>query len=210
MAREQRLHPRDEILDAHALAPGEAPRLRHVAAQADGIVDARRNRIDGHQIAVAQIGLSAGCIQLELVDRARLVVFDALDRGFLARGRARQPPRPGNQIGQRAVFPEFENRRHVDAAGYRHQGADRRDVDHVSRQERRILGFVATDQEIVQVEFGDHLVAALQLDAAHRALGRRPARGEHGIHQSAHGTDGVGTRAARLADDEHLNRAQLA
>ena len=74
----------------------------------------------------------------------------------------------------------------------------------------RILRLVAFEQQIVEVEFGNHLVAALQLHAAQRSLGGRADRGEHRVDQGGEGADRVAAGLAHLADDEHLDRAQLA
>ncbi len=45
--------------------------------------------------------------------------------------------------------------------------ADRRDIDNVPRHELHVLGLVALEQEIVEIEFGNGIAAALQLDATH-------------------------------------------
>src|SRR3972149_3085539 len=105
---------------------------------------------------------------------------------------------------------EFEHRRVAHAAAHRGERPDGWDVDHVARQERGVLGLVSGKQQIVEVEFGDHLGSALQLDRAHRALWRGATRGKERVDERGERTHGVRAGALGVAYDEYAHRAQLA
>jgi hypothetical protein len=85
-----------------------------------------------------------------------------------------------------------------------------REVDDVAGQERRVLRLVAAKEQVVEVELGHHLRAALQLDRTHRARGRGPARGEHGVHEGGKRAHRVGAGARGAPDHEDLDGAELA
>lgn len=87
---------------------------------------------------------------------------------------------------------------------------DRRDENHIARQELGVPGFVSAQDEVIQVEFGHHLVAALQLDLAHRSVVRRPAGREQCVDQRGQRTDDITAGLARLPHHIDLDRAQLA
>ena len=72
-----------------------------------------------------------------------------------------------------------------------------------------VLALVAVQQQVVEIEVSDGLAAALDLDVAQAALGKRAAGSEQGIQQRAERTDGEAARLACLADDEDLDRPQL-
>ncbi len=154
--------------------------------------------------------LGGGRVVVELVDDAALALVDALDRHLLRLRGGGEAARVAHQGAEGGRALELEDGGVVDAAGDRGQGADRRDVDHVAGQELGVLRFVAREQEVVQVQVGDDLAVALELDRAHRAGGGGAAGGEDRVHQGAERAHGVGAGALGVADHEHLHRAQLA
>ncbi len=74
----------------------------------------------------------------------------------------------------------------------------------------RIPRLVAFQQQVVEIELGDNLVAAFELHFSQRALAGRPARGQQRVDEGRERADRVAAGLAHLADDEHLDRAQLA
>ena len=136
--------------------------------------------------------------------------MDALDGRFAAVGRGGEAAAPFQNILKRGLFLDLVDGRDVHSARHSHQRTNRRDVNHVSRQQRHIFRFVAAQKQIVKIELGNDLVAAFELNAAHRTAGRGAARSENRVHQRAKRTDSVVARLLRLTDDEHLNRTKLA
>ena len=97
----------------------------------------------------------------------------------------------------------------MDLAGYRHLRSNRRDVNHVAGKQGSILGHVAEYQKVVQVKVGDGLPVPSQLNVTQRALDGGAPGGKQRGHQGAERTEGIGTGAAGLAHDKHLDRPQL-
>src|SRR5207244_2519466 len=97
-----------------------------------------------------------------------------------------------------------------DAARDRGERADRREVDHVAGEKLDVPRLVPREQQVVDVELADDAVAALELDRAHGAAAGRAADREDGVHQGAERAQRVRAGALRIADYEHLDRAQLA
>src|SRR5207249_4857730 len=195
----QRFPVRYEVAHAHAFAPREAAGLRDVSAKGDRVIEARYERIHGHEVAVADRAGEPAHVEREFLDLARLVVLDALDGGFLPRGGGGKASRPADEVEEHRALPQLVDRGNIDAAGDGDERPHRRDVDHVARKELRVPGLVAGEKQIVQVELGGDLVAALQLDVAHRALARRSAGGEYRGHQRAERAHRVGAGALRLS-----------
>ncbi len=65
-------------------------------------------------------------------------------------------------------------------------------------------------EEVVEIELDDGLVAAAQLDGAEAAPRQGAARGEESVEQRGQRGDGVGAGLAGLADDKDLDGTELA
>ena len=135
---------------------------------------------------------------------------DALERDFLARRAGRKPDGHGQQFFEFLVFLQLVNAGDVHAAADRRQRPDRRHEDHVAGKQLRVAGLVALYQQVVEIELGGDLVAALELDFSQRTLGGRAARHQQRVDQGRERADGKVAGLAHLADDEDLDRAQLA
>ena len=185
VGRDQRFLFRDQVAHAQAFAPRVAQGLRDIAAQGDRVFEARRDRQDGNKIPVLDGPLQAVVVERKLIDAARFAIVDALE-GSLPRLRG-----SGEAAGEVEELADvgrpfqLEDGAVVDAAGDCGERPHRREIDDVAGKERHVPGFVAGKQQIVEVELGDGAVAALELDRAHRAVPRGPARGEDSIHQRA-------------------------
>ena len=97
----------------------------------------------------------------------------------------------------------------MDVAGDGHLCPDRGDVNHVAGKQWASLDISPKYQQIVQIEVTDGLPIAPQLNVAERPLDGGATGGKQRGDQGAERTQGVGSRAARLAYDKHLDRAQL-
>jgi hypothetical protein len=69
---------------------------------------------------------------------------------------------------------------------------------------------VAAQEQVVKVELRNGLAAAFQLDGAQRADFRDAAADEQSIGDRRQATHGIRARLHGVADDEHLDEAQLA
>ena len=98
----------------------------------------------------------------------------------------------------------------MDIASHSDLRAHRRNIDHIAGKQGRILGHIAKNQQIVQIEMGDGLAISPELDVAQGALNGWSAGGKQSGDKGAERTQGVGAGAASLADDKDLNRTQLA
>ena len=79
----------------------------------------------------------------------------------------------------------------------------------VARLQADVFGLVSMQQQIVEIEVGDGLAAALHLNVAQAALRKRSTRGKQGIQKRAQRSDGIAAWLPRLADDEDLDGSQL-
>ena len=206
---DQRFLLRDQVADAHAGAVRVAQRRGDLAAQGHGVLELGRDGEHRDEVAVLDRALGGVEVEVELLDAARAAVVDALDGGLARLRDGGQAAGVADELAEAGVALELEDRRLVDAAGDGGERADGREVDDVARQQGDVLGLVAGEEKVVEVELGDDAVAALELDAAHRARGRGAAGGEDRVHQGAERAHGVVAGAARVADDEDLHRAQL-
>src|ERR1700679_3662504 len=105
---------------------------------------------------------------------------------------------------------QLEDGRRSDASQDRNLGTDVGDEDHVAWFEADIFGFVAVQQQVVQVEVGDCLAAALDLYVAQAALWDRAAGRKESIEKSAERTDSVTSGLSYLTDKKDLMGGELA
>ena len=97
----------------------------------------------------------------------------------------------------------------MDVAGDGHLRPTGRNIYHVSGKQGGVLGHVAQYQQVVEIEVGDGLPIAPELNVAEGALNGRAAGGKQRGDQRAERTEGISSRTTGLADDEHLNRPKL-
>src|SRR5207302_7567272 len=176
---------RNQVADPEAFAPGIAQGLGDVAAQRDRVLEARRDGQHRYEVAVLDGALQAVVVERKLIDRAGAALVDALEGraprlrgGGEAAGQLEQPAHAGRAF-------QLENGGVVDAARDRGERSDRREVDDIPGQERHVPGFVAREEQLVQVELRHRAVAALDLDGAHRAVRGGSAGGADRVHLRA-------------------------
>ena len=139
-----------------------------------------------------------------------MALVNAFDGRLAAIGHGVQSTGEFDDVGQACLAVlKLVNRGSVYASGDSHLRSGRGDINHVAGQQRHVFRFIALRQKIIEVELGNDLPIALELNVPHRALGRGPTGGKDGVHQSAQRTDGVRPRTARLAYKENVNRAEL-
>ena len=182
--------------------------------QRDGIGKLRRDRQQRQHVAVAQLPLQAGLVELELFDIAcgrRAGRVDALDQCLVRVGQHRRSARIAKHITHRLL------RRLELVDGRRVKGTVQGDArpsglehHHVAGHQLHVLGLVALHQELVDVELGDHRSIAPQQHLAHRPAGAGAARRHHGRQQRRLARHGVDPRHARRAHHENLHPAQFA
>ena len=135
---------------------------------------------------------------------------DPLDPDLCAQRNRSLTARQRDRLCHVGIRKNLVDGRVVDASRKRNLGAHRRDENNVSGRKRHILGLIAMQQQIVQIEMNDRLARPLQFNVAQAALRQRSPRGEQRIQQGGKRADGVGSRTARLPHYEHLDRPQLA
>ena len=72
------------------------------------------------------------------------------------------------------------------------------------------MRFVASAQEVVDVEVSEDAIVTAQLNVPHRSGGGGPAGGKERIDQRAERADSVRSRLPCAAQNEDLDRAKLA
>ena len=97
----------------------------------------------------------------------------------------------------------------VDAADEADLDAHRPDVDHIAGLHDAIGRPVALEQQVVQVERGQQLIAAAQLDVAKAARGCRATGAHQHAHHGGQAADCVGARLDDKSRDEYPHAAQL-
>ena len=200
----------NDVADAQALFPFETQGGRDVATQRDGVDQARRQGEHVDDVAIGQRARQSDRVERQFFDDAILAIEDALQRDFLPGRAGRESAGHGDQFSKLLVFLQFVNAGDVDTTTDRRQGADRWHEDHVAGKKLRVAGLVALQQQVVEIEFRDDLVAALELNLAQRTLGGRAARCQQRVDEGRERADRVAAGLTHLADDEHLDRTQLA
>jgi len=84
--------------------------------------------------------------------------YVAFDRALPIRNYRKASGKPYD-VAYRLFVLNFINRRSLDTADQRNLRADRRNVHNIPRQQLHITGFVPAQQQVVQIDFGDHLCA---------------------------------------------------
>ena len=184
----------------------------HVALDAQALGDRRPDLRDADEVAGLQANTSRGRgAQVDVEHHPLTLAVDALDHGHRgigvgprATGEAQQRIGVGLAIGA----PKLVDRRAPHGAGDRDGGADRRHEDHVTRHQAHIAARVAAQQQAVEVERRDGCAVALELDVAQRAHGADATARHERVRHGGQAAHRVGAGLARLAEDEHLHRAQ--
>ena len=214
VGRDERVAVGDQVADAHARRERIAQRLGDVALQRHRVGELRRDREQGHDVAVAQRLLQAGGVEAEGLDEARrerLRRIDALELDPVRIGEHRRAAGVAQHLAQRLLRAlQLVDRRRVDRAGDGDARPGRLEDDDVAGGELHVLRLVALDQELVDVELGDDLAVAAQQDLAHRARRARAARGDDRREQRRLARQRDHAGPLRRADDEHAQAAQLA
>ena len=213
VGREQGGAVGDEVLDAHARREGVAHGLGDGALKRDRIAKGLNHGQQGDDIAITQgLGQALGVEGdvLHLAGRAGALRVDALKQCFLCAGQSGEPATQAQQVLQVGSWLEFVNGGVVGGTGQGHTGADRWDHDDVARLQRDVFGLVPVGNEVVQVERGDGLAVALELDGAHAAVDTGAATGKHGVDQGGQAREVVGAGLLGLAHHKHGDAAEFA
>ena len=210
---DQRFAVGDQVLHAHALEPGVPQGLGHGALKGDGVAKGGADGQQSEDIAVAQGLRQALGIEhqvLHLAGRSGLVGVDALNQGFLDAGQNGDTTAQQEDVLHGGAVFQLINGTVVGGTGQGHAGACGRDHDDVAGLQGGVFGFVAFGNEVVQVERGDGLTAALELDGAHAAVDTRAAAGKDGVDQGGQAAQVVGAGLLGLADHIDGDAAQFA
>ena len=206
---QQKIPCRDEIGNPHALVPPISARLGHIAAQRNRVLEAWRDREHAQSIAVPERMLEPRGIELELIDAASGVMVDALQQNPVHRCQAGKAARILERRLHRARLPDLVDSRFVHASHHGDSWARGLKVDHIARQKRGVMRFVAPAEQVIEVNLSEQAIAPPQFDATHAAGRRRAPAGEYSVDQGTQRAQRIHSRLACAAQHEDLNAAQL-
>src|SRR5579863_7677946 len=156
------------------------PRIpaRHgdISSNRYSVFKSRRYVQETDNVAIVQLARQPILIERKFILFAHVMIVDPLHYRVLPGYGVRQTTGIADYFCERAVLSKFENRRIAYAARQSHQLSHWRNIDHIARLQLRVLGFIAIHDQIIKIESADNFAVALQLNAAHRASFRWPAR----------------------------------
>ncbi len=206
---EQAACPMDDIADpGDPLDDGELARFCHGAGDVDDAL-ALHHREEAEVVAVleghALEGIPRNGLEVALEHGAVLPVYDAHQLDTAPEAGGGHAAGYFDEVVDADGFFHFIYGGTPDVARDGHLGADGGDEDDVLGHEANVLGLVALHEEVVEVEVGDDLAAALDLDVPHGAAIVGTARDEQGVDQGGEGGDGVAAGFSGVTHDIDLD-----
>ncbi len=141
---------------------------KHVPGQLDGILERRPYLRDPQFVAVVHavdrpdVGRQIDVVHLTQLRGLR----DPLQLTKARIGVRQQPAGKLDRLLRRLLALELVDRRTAHRPVDGHRIADRRNEDHIARQQLMIAAGIAVQQQIVQIEGRDQAAVALELDVA--------------------------------------------
>ncbi len=164
------------------VAPLIPARIRNVAAQCHRILKSIQDGTDGNYVAVLQ-GRRVARREIHVHFAALGMLIDSLDAGMRSSGDVCHSARQGDRLAETLLSAQFKDGWRGHASEHSDLGSDIGDEDDVTWLKTDVFALVAVEQEVVQIEVGDGLAAALNLDVAQTALGKWPPGSEEGVEQ---------------------------
>ena len=143
-------------------------------------------------------------------DDPALVLVDARQRRLRCVRLRCQPASEPNDVSDRRFALDLIDRRPPHFAVDGHRETYRRNENDIALQKLAIVGRVAADQKIVQIELPHDRPLTLQLDIAQRADHLGAPGGVQRGSDRPQAADRVGTRPLRFAQHKHPDRAGIA
>ena len=208
--RFQVIHRAQHVRQAHTVVVGIGAGRIDVALHENAGIERRTQSRDPQAVAIAHaLGLARARAQVDLQHHPMQVGLDAR-QGHLGGVRlGSEPARELDRVGDRALVLDLVDRRPVHFPVDRDGGPDRGDEDHIPGQQSRIVGGVAADQHVVQIQAAHERAFALQLDLSQRSDRLDAARGEQRRSHRGEAADGVGAGELDVAEHEHPDRAGI-
>src|SRR5262249_53203103 len=157
---------RDYVTEAQAAVPGKVPGGVYIALHDDARIERRAQPRDVQRVAVTHGLLARAGRQIDREDDAVLIGIDASQHDRRLIGLRRETAGKLYQAGDIGVTAQLVDGRAAYLAVYRHRLADRWHEDDVPFHQRRIVGIVAANEQVIEIHAADELVAALEDDGA--------------------------------------------
>jgi len=210
--RQQFIRPGKYIPDRHTRFVFVFARPFHIAVDINGIDISVNNGENFHQICVLKLKLRR-MFQIFVVnihDNMLFTLDNSLHLNLLRVSSGDNSPRVFNHRMEIMFVFELINRRPFHIAGNADERAGYRHKNHVPGLEDDVLGLVAFQQKIVEVERGYQLVVAPQLNTPHRSDIGRSAHHHQRVRNRSERADRVSARFADITQHKDGNRLQRA
>ena len=148
----------DQIRNPHPSSPEIAAWLGNISSQRYCIFKLGRKRVNSKQFPVREQPLQTLCVQRKLFDPARAVISILSSRTRLAPAKLGSLPSAFKSGGDGRFAFQLIDSGLVDTPCDRDLRANRRDINHIPRQQLNVMRLIALLYQIVNIELGEQLV----------------------------------------------------